>query len=235
MGHPLSTSLINSKFFRFGFFLFILSFLFYSTFLGIYTAIVFRTQHPQFYYNLTDFAFEQNLCQNVTQALGNTSLKATTDTRLKIGMYCFFTINVFKNLFAIILHLGTNPKKIPTYILEISSLILSYYFNFDDQYQKPFTMRCPLQWEIGAAGLFVGYTALFYYIQYIPIFGIYVLMIRTILIRFLLFLPVLMVLVCAFALSFFMIFQNFDAFGNVGISLAKISTDSFLFFSSFNK
>ena len=235
MSHPLSQSLINQKFWRFGAFLFVLSFLLYSTFLCLYTTIALRTHHPQFYYNLTDVNFEQNLCRNVTQALSSTSLKTTADTRLKIGMYCFSTINIFKNSFAIILHLGTNPKKIYTYILEIISLILSYYFNFDYEYQKPFTMRCPLQWEIGAVGLFIGYIALFYYIQYIPIFGIYVLMIRKILIRFLLLLPVLMVLMCAFALSFYMIFQNVDAFGNVGISLAKIGTDTLLFFTSFNK
>ena len=230
MSHPLSKSLVYRKFFRFGFTFFLTSFLLYAAFLGLYTTTVLRTDHPQMYYNLTNITFDENLCRNVTAALNTTTLKTTADTRLKITLYVFIALNAIKNLTAILLYLRTAPKKLFTFILEITSLILSCYFNFDASYQEQYTMRCPIQWQIGAVGLFFSYVALFYYIQYIPIFGIYVLMMRKILIRFLLFLPVLMVLICGFALSFYMIFQNFDAFGNVGISLSKIRTYSSFFF-----
>lgn len=228
MSHPLSESLIMRKFYRFGFALFLTSFLLYAVFLGLFTTTVLLTKHPQHYYNITDLDFDTNSCQSVIAALNMTSLKTADDTRLQIAMYVLLAINAFKNLTAIILYARTAPKKLFTFILEITSLALSFFFTLDASYQLKHAMRCPIQWQIGAVGLFMGYIALFYYIQYVPIFGIYVLMIRKIFIRFTLFIPVFMVLISAFALSFHMIFQNFDSFEDVSISLAKIRTYGFL-------
>jgi hypothetical protein len=226
MAHPLSKSLVEKKFYGLSIILFMISFGLYATFLGIYTTIVLRTQHPQKYYNITGFDFDSNLCRNVTEALGNSNiaLKGTPDIVFKNTMYVFFALIVLKNVWAIIGYIRVSSTKMFTFILEIISLGFNFYFIFDYDYQKKVTMRCPIQWQIGACGLFLGYIALFYYIQYIPIFGIYVIMMRQICIRFLLFLPILMILICAFALTLYMIFQNFDPFKNMGISLAKTGT-----------
>ncbi|CAF1049841.1 unnamed protein product [Adineta ricciae] len=224
MAHPLSRSLVNQKFFGLSLILFMLSFALYATFLGIYTATAMRTQHPQYYYSLTGFDYDGDLCINVTDALntGNIAMKTTVDWSLKIVFYVLFSIILVKNTWAIIGYIRTNWTKIFTFILELMSLGFCYYFLYDYDYQKNVTMRCPNQWEIGACGLFLGYMALLYYIQYIPIFGIYVIMIKQILIRFLLFVPVLAIFMAGFALTLYMVFQNFTPFSNVGFSFAKI-------------
>ncbi|UJR12744.1 hypothetical protein I4U23_016918 [Adineta vaga] len=224
MAHPLSRSLVNHKFYGFSLLLFILSFLLYATFLGVYTTIAVRAQHPQQYYASTGFDFDNNLCQNVTDALitTNTALKNYTDTILQILMYVLFGVILVKDVWAIIGYLRTNWGKVFTFILEIAALACAFYFIFDHDFQKQVTMRCPLQWEIGAFGLFLAYIALFYYVQYIPVFGLYVIMMRQILIRFILFVPVLFIFMCAFALSLYMIFQNFTQFSSVEFSLGKI-------------
>ena len=223
MSHPLSRSLVYKKFFTFGINLFVASILLHLTYLGVYTTIMLRTKHPQIYYNSTGITFTHELCRNVTQALGSDSLKEPLDVALQFTMYALIAMGFAKNIIQIVLHAKTKPTKTFTFVFEVTSIGLGLYFAFDFEHQYRFVMRCPLQWECGAFGLFVGYIALFYYIQYSPIIGIYVLMLRKITIRFLLFVPVMMVLISAFALSFYMIFQNSDTFGSIPFSLAKIS------------
>ncbi len=225
MSHPLSRNLVKKKFSRWSLIIFISLFIIYAAFLGIYTTIVLRTEHPQKYYNLTGFLFDSNLCENVTQALGNVDLKENTDNVLRHVMLGLLIANLVKSAWAIIGYVRVDYNKIFTFIFEIISWACSYYFVSDYGFQKNLKMRCPYQWEFGAYGLCSGYLGLFYYIQYIPIIGIYVIMMRQILIRFLLFLPVLAVLICAFTLPLYMIFQNFEVFHDVIVSLAKIGID----------
>lgn len=231
MAHPLSKSLVYRKFYGFDLIIFILLCFGYLSYLGLFTTIVLRTRHPQAYYNLTGFDYDPSLCRNVTEALGNKALKERIDQILVFAMYINVIVVLTKDLWYIIVYVRVGWSKIFTFILEMISIGCSSYFIYDYDYQHKFTMRCSLQWEIGAFGLFFGYTGLFYYIQYLPIFGIYVIMMRQILIRFILFLPVLMVLLCSFTLTLYMIFQNFDAFGHMGIGLAKTGMND-LFLSS---
>ncbi|CAF0876303.1 unnamed protein product [Adineta steineri] len=224
MAHPLSRSLVNQKFYGISLLLFLISFLLFAAFLGIFTTIVVRATQPQYYYSLTGFDFDYGLCQNVADALGtsNTALKETTDDVLKTVLYVFMILVLVKNIWLIIGYIRTSWTKIFTFLLELISLGFAYYFIFDYDFQSRVTMRCPNQWEVGACGLFLGYISLLYYTQYVPIFGIYVIMMKQILIRFLLFVPVLMIFLCAFGLTFFMVFQNFAQFSTVGSSLGKI-------------
>ena len=221
MAHPLSQSLLDQKFFPWSLILFILGSLFYLTFLIIFTIIVTRTKHPEYYYELTGFQFDSNLCRNVTAALGGTGLKNGTDRALRILMFILSGIVLVKSSWAIIGYLVISWWKAMGFLLEFAILIFNFYFIFDYDFQSDVTMRCPIQWQIGACGLFLGYFALFYYIQYIPIIGTYVIMLRVIFMRFLLFLPVFMVFIVAFGLTFYMLFQNFGEFQNIAIGFGK--------------
>ena len=155
MAHPLSKSLVNQKFLGISIILFLIGFGIYAVFLGIYTTIVLRTQHPQYYYNLTGFDFDSNLCRNVTQALTNKNiaLKQTSDYIFPNSYICSFGIIVLKNAWVIISYIRVDRmKNILHFLFELISLAFGFYFIYDSDYQTKVTMRCPAQWEIGACG-----------------------------------------------------------------------------------
>ena len=210
MAHPLSRSLLYHKFFPWSMILFIIAALFYLTYLVLFTTIAMRTEHPQYYYNLTNFTFDSSLCRNVSAALDNTALKQEADRILRIVMYILFAFLALKNIWAIVIYILIDWRKVPRFFVEIVALVFSLYFIFDYDFQSEVTMRCPTQWQIGACGLFLGYFALLDYIRYIPTIGTYVIMMRVITIRFLFFLPVFLVFIVAFGLTFYMLFQNFE-------------------------
>ncbi|CAF4999615.1 unnamed protein product, partial [Rotaria sp. Silwood1] len=172
MAHPLSKSLVYQKFLGLSLILFIVAFLLYATVLAIFTTIVLRTRHPQEYYSLTGFNFDSDLCKNVSLALNSSGLKETSDRILQITMYVILGLLLAKNIWAIVSYMRIAWSKTFTFFLEIVAVVLNFYFIFDYDYQNNVTMRCPIQWQIGAFGLFIGYIALFYYIQYIPIIGL---------------------------------------------------------------
>ncbi|CAF3860521.1 unnamed protein product, partial [Rotaria sp. Silwood1] len=87
-------------------------------------------------------------------------------------MYVILGLLLAKNIWAIVSYMRIAWSKTFTFFLEIVAVVLNFYFIFDYDYQNNVTMRCPIQWQIGAFGLFIGYIALFYYIQYIPIIGL---------------------------------------------------------------
>ena len=105
------------------------------------------------------------------------------------------------------------PKIFP-FVFEIGSVVLSFFFVLDYDYQANVTVRCPTQWQYGAFGLFIGYLGLLYYIQYIPIIGVYVIMLKIVLIQFIFFIPVLACLIIGFGISFYMLFQYHPSFND---------------------
>ena len=227
MNHELSKSLLFKKICPSSIILFIIAALSYVTYLVLFTTIAMRTKHPQYYYNLTNFTFDSSLCQKVSEAvdkIANPPLKQGADRALRILMYILFAFHVVKIVWFIVIHILVKfRRKAMVFSFEIVSLGFSIYFTFDYDFQSKITMRCPTQWQIGACGLFLGYLGLFYYIEYIPAIGPYVGMIRVIAKRFLYFLPVFLVFIVAFGLTFYMLFQNFDEFQNVVIGFAKTS------------
>lgn len=226
MSHPLSKSLVNQKFYGISLVFFLINILIFAAFLALFTTVVLRVEHPQYFYNMTGFDLQDDLCQNVTDALASNGIatKSAVDIALQNALHVFFALAVLKDVATIIGYIRTDWTKVSTFILEIIALVFCYYFVVDANFQKSFTMRCPLQWQLGAAGLFIGYMALLYYVQYVPVFGIYVIMLKQIIIRFLLFVPVLFIFLFAFGVTFYMIFQNFRPFTTVGFSLAKMRT-----------
>jgi len=230
MTHPVCKSLVNKKFYGFDLIIFLLIFVTYGIFLGTYTTIVLRTTHPEVYYNLTGFPLDVTICSSVIAVLeansslisyDNNPLKETADVILRNTLYATMALIGFKIFWYMIAYIRIHWGKAFTFILEALTLMCCAFFIYDESYQQKYRMRCFGQWNFGAYGIFTGYIALFYYIQHLPILGIYVFMMKQILIRFLLFLPVLMVLVCGFTLALYMTFPNFDAFSNFAGSLSK--------------
>jgi hypothetical protein len=79
-------------------------------------------------------------------------------------------------------------------------------------------------------GLFLPWATLPGYTQFFPLIGLYVVMLAVIIIQFLWFAPVLVVLICSFALPFYILLQiqsRFDA-----INFAWIRSDELLHSSS---
>jgi hypothetical protein len=103
----------------------------------------------------------------------------------------------------------------------MTAVTLSFAFVYDQNYQTNLTLRCPFQWQYGALALLLSWLCLLHYVQFMPIVGIYVSMLWVICKKFMRFLIVMIILISGFALTFHMIFQNFDAFNNAGLSYIK--------------
>jgi len=224
MSHPLSTYLVYQKFQKFGIFLFYFFLFFYGTYLALFTTVALRTSHPQAYYSLANISnFEDNLCYNVSQvllsgSLGTDGVKATADYVLKYFLYALIWLHVLKDFYMIVEIAQINIMKTFGYWLEIAAVVLSFIFVYDQNYQMNLTFRCPVQWRCGAFGLLLSWLALLQYVRFLPIIGLYVAMLTVILRKFMKFLTVLMILISGFALSFYMVFQNFPPFQSAGLS-----------------
>lgn len=228
MSHPVSNHLVQQKFCKFGIFLWSILMLFYIAYLGIFTTVVLRTQDPQTYYNLTNFMnFDDSYCYNVSKALSTASTnlggtKQDVDYVLKYVLFILIWLHVAKNLITIIILIQISFIKTRYYWTEIAAVVLSFVFVYDESYQMNLTFRCPIQWQYGAFSQLLSWFCLLHYIQFFPIIGIYVSMLWVIFKKFMKFSAVLIILITAFALSFYMIYRNFDAFATTGLSYIRI-------------
>jgi hypothetical protein len=220
MAHPLCQSLATKKFHRFGCCMFYTCFLIYAVFLGFFTTFALRIEQPQYYYNKTNITFDSNFCKNVSLKIQKWrsndffDMKTDFDNYLKETLYGLLSFLLMKNLYTICGLFKIRGIKLFNNVLEIGTVFLCSLFIWDYDYQKEIKMRCPTQWQYGAFGLFLGYFSLLYYIQYIPIIGIYFIMLKIIMMQFLLFLPVLTCLIIGFGISFYMLFEYETIFDN---------------------
>jgi hypothetical protein len=148
-------------------------------------------------------------------------VKATADYVLTYFLYALIWLHVFKDLCIIIEISQIGIMKTFGYWLEIAAVVLSFVFIYDQNYQMNLTFRCPVQWQFGAFSLLLSWLALLQYGRFLPIIGLYVAMLTVILRKFMKFLTVLLILISGFALSFYMVFQNFEPFQNPGLSYIK--------------
>jgi hypothetical protein len=219
--HPYNTHLRYYLFHQSGFYsLRVVSFILYVVFLGILTAIVLNGKHPQYFYNKIgqEMTFDLDTCafvsKNLTAANDSEALKANTYRTMKWGLYTFFIINIIKN---IILIFALFPKIFRTmeYYLEIFAFILSFVYVLDwYDWQDPVVFRCPVQYQLGAMGLLLAYINMLTYVRRIPWcnIGIFVTMLQLICFKFILFVPVLMIVVCGFGFTYWMLLQNQQVF-----------------------
>lgn len=142
------------------------------------------------------------------------SLKQPVDYVLKSLVIILLWIHVVKDTILIIcVHRCSFVSRL---YIETISLILSFICLYDDdRWQQALKLRCPRQWQVGSFGVLLAWITLLSYLRFIPIFGVYVVMLEVIVIKFLWFAPVLVVLICSFSSAFYMLLQNQPVFSTI--------------------
>jgi hypothetical protein len=234
--HPYNTRLRDRWFSQYGFY-FIRGFAFilYAAFLGILTAIVLSGRHPQYFYDKTNrnVTLDINTCaivsRNLTAANDTEALKTDTYSKMKWGLYVFLIIYIIKNVILIIALFPKIFRRL-AYYLEVSALVLSFVYVLDwYDWQNPVIFRCPLQYQLGAMGLLLGYINMLTYVRRIPWFdiGIFVTMLQLMFLKFIRFIPVLLVVIFGFGFTHWMLLQNQPVFQNPVDALLRISVIAF--------
>jgi len=141
-------------------------------------------------------------------------MKQPTDRILKIFVIILLWIHVVK---ATLLIIGVHRFSLVWRLyMETITVILSFIGLYDDErWQNDLRFRCPIQWQVGAFGVFLAWTTLLSYLRFIPIFGVYVVMLEVIMLKFLWFAPVLVILICSFSSAFYMLLQNQPVFSTI--------------------
>ncbi len=80
---------------------------------------------------------------------------------------------------------------------------------------SPVIMRCPVQYQVGAMGLLLAWSNMLAYVRCFPFteVGVGVAMLQVISLKFLRFLPVLMIIICGFGFTYWMLLQNQAMYG----------------------
>jgi len=153
MEHPFCQALRTHKYAQFGRYLLFLSFLLYVLYLCAYTAIILRTKHPKYFYDLVNqSSFDDEHCENVAFLLTNNQIKEAFKDRtfrnLKIGIYTLLILFIIKNVI-LILTLFPRFFRKTSYYLEGLALILAFVYVLDRyDWLDPLLFRCPAQYQI---------------------------------------------------------------------------------------
>ncbi|CAM2714402.1 unnamed protein product [Rotaria socialis] len=221
--HPYNIFLRREKLRSFGGKLFFLSFFIYMTYLGLLTALILKGKHPQYFYDRANMNLTIDLatCENVSKFFLNNfnrtdeAFKTDDYKRISIALYIVMASFIVKNVIVIA---ALFPKVFRTgsSYVEILGLILTYVYVLDwYPWQKDILFRCPVQYQLGAMGTLITYINLLVYIRTAPVLGlgIYIIMFQVITIKFLRFLPILIIIICGFGFTYWMLLQNQTVYG----------------------
>jgi hypothetical protein len=197
-----------------------ISFILYAAFLAIWTAIILLGKHPQYFYDKVgrNLTLDLDSCANVSMILtadnDSEALKTTTYKNLKSSLYAFLLLFLIEN---IILIIALFPRIFRTidYIIEISAFVLTFVYIYDwTDWQNPVMFRCPVQYQIGSMGLLLSWLSMLTYVKRTTWLdmGVFVAMIQVIAYKFIRFIPVLLIIVCGFGFTYWMLLQNQDVF-----------------------
>jgi len=219
--HPYNIYLREQKFHMFGIYLLLFYCLLYTSYLGIFTALVLQNKHPQYFYDLININYTEDLstCQYVANSLVNSNMietfKPYSHQALRTAAFVHLIIFVIKNCIVII---SLFPKifRLGAHYLEISVLVLSFVYILDwYDWLDPVLLRCPVQYQIGSFALLLAWLNFLIYFRWIPFWqiGVYVVMLQLILFKFVQFIPVLLIIICGFGFSYWMLLQNQAIYG----------------------
>jgi hypothetical protein len=203
----------------------------YTILLGVWTNFILCGKHLQYLYNEVglNMTLDLDTCQIVVNRLISQNISEAFKTdecnRIKYTLYALFILFIVKNAILIIFLFPRIFRTI-AYYLEASALVLSYVYVLDwTDWQERVIARCPIQYRIGVMGLFLSWINLLNYVRCIPWYkiGIYVTMLQVIFFKFLLFLPVLTIIICGFGFTYWMQLQNQTVFGTHIESLWRTS------------
>ncbi|CAF3639839.1 unnamed protein product [Rotaria socialis] len=223
--HPLIDRLIERKWVQFSRTFFWILFLFYGFFLASFTSTILRVHHPQYYYSLFNASISTVSCETISlNLLRHESFILTKknfyDTMIKWLLFSTILIHIIKNILLICIRFkmffGLSN------ILELIALILSIIFSHDFySWQMSIRFRCSFQWQCGAFGILIGWITLIIYVQFLSASGIYVVMLEVILRKFLRFIPILIIFILGFGLSFHMLLQNQNVYNHTFDALIR--------------
>ncbi|CAF2069611.1 unnamed protein product [Rotaria magnacalcarata] len=223
--HPLIDRLIERKWVQFSRTFFWILFLFYGFFLASFTSTILRVHHPQYYYSLFNASISTVSCETISlNLLRHESFILTKknfyDTMIKWLLFSTILIHMIKNILLICIRFkmffGLSN------ILELIALILSIIFSHDFySWQMSIRFRCSFQWQCGAFGILIGWITLIIYVQFLSASGIYVVMLEVILRKFLRFIPILIIFILGFGLSFHMLLQNQNVYNHTFDALIR--------------
>ncbi|CAF1054871.1 unnamed protein product [Adineta steineri] len=219
--HPYNICLRSQMYSKYGFFrVRLLTFLLYGCFLGLLTTIILLGKQPEYFFAKTNRNMTNDLdtcaivSKNLTAANDPEALQTTSYKRVKKSYYAFLITLAFKNIILIVT-LFPRITRIASSLPEICALVLSFVYVYDwTDWQSPVIIRCPIQYQIGALGLLVAWINLLGYVKrtsYLNI-GIFVAMLQLIAFKFLKFIPVLLVIICGFGFTYWMLIQNQQPF-----------------------
>jgi hypothetical protein len=219
--HPYNIRLRDQMYSQYGFLIVrLLSFLLYGCFLGLLTTIILFGKQPEYFFAKTDRNMTNDLdtcaivSKNLTAANDPEALQTASYNRVKKSYYVFLITLTVKN---IILIVALFPRifRTASSLPEICALVLSFVYVYDwTDWQSPVIIRCPIQYQIGAMGLLVAWINLLGYVKRTSLFniGIFVAMLQLIAFKFIRFIPVLLVIICGFGFTYWMLIQNQQPF-----------------------
>ncbi|CAF3187601.1 unnamed protein product [Rotaria sp. Silwood2] len=225
--HPTCQELMRRQWYHFGLRIFLTCFFAYLMYLGLFTWVVLRHTNPYHFYNAAGISFpNDDECEKVAQIIKSGQynitqkpgwgLKTSTDLALKYTIYFLLWLHVAKGILFIIIYRG---RPVFRFYIEVVSLILGFVFLYDNpSWQTDVQLRCFVQWQVGAFGLFLAWSTLLVYIRFFPLIGVTVVMLEVVVRRFIWVTPALVILICSFCFSFFMLLQDQAVYGNVGLA-----------------
>ncbi|CAF3841205.1 unnamed protein product [Rotaria sp. Silwood1] len=235
--HPFHILLRRTKLKSFGLILFNISFFIYITYLGLLTAFILKGKHPKYFYDRanTTMTLDLDTCKNVSEYFLNNfnqtdeAFKTNEYTNIKLALYAIMSTFIVKNVI-VIASLFPKVFRTGSSYIEILALILTYVYVLDwYPWQTDILFRCPVQYQLGAMGMLLAYISLFFYVRTTPVLGlgVYIVMLQVITWKFLRFLPVLMILICSFGFTYWMLLQYQDVYASPGEALLRTSLMAF--------
>ena len=231
--HSYHTHLRLNKLRSFGLMFFIMSLFLYVAYISLFTAAILFGKHPKYFYDKAQINMTVSLstCEIVSNYISNDptiaseAFSSETYKRIKIALYVILAIFISKNLIFIV---ALFPKvfRIGGSYIEMLSLVLSYVYVLDwFSWQSGLIFRCPIQYQLGAFGLLIAYINFLVYLRTTPILdlGIYIVMFQVMSISFLRFLPVLLVIICGFGFTYWMLLQYQAVYGTPIEALIRTS------------
>ena len=221
--HRYHTKLRRHKLFSFGLTFFIVSLVAYMAYLSAFTTLILKGKHPQYFYDIAGYNFTNDLqvCEQVSTyfvknpAMANEIFKTGQYKRTRAVLYGILIGIIVKDLIMIA---ALFPKvfRIGAFYIEVAALVLTYVYVHDwFSWQDDLIMRCPVQYQLGAMGLLIAYMNLLVYFRASPglNMGVHVVMFQVVSAKFLRFLPILLVIVLGFGLTYWMLLQNQIVYG----------------------
>ena len=221
--HSYHTELRQHKLRSFGLIFFITSFFGYMAYMSTFTTLILKGKHPQYFYDIAGYNFTNDLqvCEQVSNyfvknpTMANEIFKTGQYRSARLVLFCLLIGIIVKDLIMIA---ALFPKvfRLGAFYIEVAALVLSYVYVLDwYPWQSDLIMRCPVQYQLGAMGLLIAYMNLLVYFRTSPglNMGVHVVMFQVVSAKFLRFLPILLVILLGFGLTYWMLLQNQPVYG----------------------